>query len=116
MDKDLKATLITELERSVYSVVDLDNLKSNDAIENEIAKLIKIKKKIRNRTMIILIACFVCSILLLFPIIYEYAMGDFLKGMLIACYIGLIPTIYQSRREYDKEIFILTLLKDSKTN
>ena len=66
--------------------------------------------------MVILITCFVCSILLFFPIIYEYAMGDFLKGILIACYIGLIPTIYQSRREYDKEIFILTLLKDSKTN
>ncbi len=116
MDKELKTILITELERSVYSVVDLDNLKSNDAIENEINKLIHIKKRIRNRTMIILVTCFVCSILLFFPIVYEYAMGDFIKGLLTAGFIGLFSVIYQSRREYDKEIFILNLLKDSKPN
>jgi hypothetical protein len=114
MDKDLEEKLISELEKSVYSVIDLKKLTDNEAFDNEINKLIKIRKKRIRYTMILMVICYISMILLFFPFIYKIGFADFLKGFLASGFFFTIIRVYQSRREYDKELFILNLLKEQR--
>ena len=119
MDKELEEKLLAELEQSGDPEIKIKNLYSANSIENEINNLMEINKKIGWKTIMFLIIVLVSVVLLLLSIFFDFNLPGFFKGFITgACFASLtwlIPAIYRGRIVYDKEIFILNLLKDSKT-
>jgi hypothetical protein len=119
MDKELEEKLLAELEQSGDPEIKIKNLYSANSIENEINNLMEINKKVGWKTIMFLIIAIVSVFLLMLTIFFDFNLPGFFKGFLTgACLASLpwlIPAIYRGRIVYDKELFILNLLKDSKT-
>jgi hypothetical protein len=115
MDKELEKKLVAELEKSIVSVLDIDGFTENTNIDSAINELIKIKKKDNRSTLFLMVLFYFPMILLLIPEINTSEFASFLKGFFLAGYFFLILRVYMRRREYDKEIFILNLLKDDRS-
>ncbi len=119
MDKELEEKLLAELEQSGDPEIKIKNLYSAKSIENEINNLMKINRKAGWRIITFFSICVVTSVLFMLSGLFDFKLPNFLSGFIagfsIVALLSLIPAIYRGRVVYDKELFILNLLKDSKT-
>ncbi len=114
MDKELEKRLISELSSTTHLLIDSENLTDTEKIDSEIEKLTKIGNRINRKILFSLIGCTVLIALLFFPVIYNGDLGGFIKGLLSATLFFLIMNVKQFHHSFDREMFILKLLREFK--
>ena len=113
METIIEARLLAALKGTN---VNLAHLNEPAHIDLEIDKLKDLKKRNGRQLLSLVIACYMVFLVLCvsgFFVTISFLDG-FCKGFLIVGMFFIIIRVYLSRREFDKEIFILNLLKELK--